>query len=98
MKYALYQLACRGMAMIKLRCTKTPYNGGLFTANKVYADVDLTPVNKHGGRLRIVKDNGKLLMAKYSMVSKVSMKSRLLLRDINYQGYVFRMIGANNDT
>ena len=84
--------------MIKLRCIKTPYNGGLFTVDKVYADVDLTPVNKHGGRLKIVKDNGKLLMTKYSIVSKVSMQSRLPLRDINYQGYVFRMIGANNDT
>ena len=84
--------------MIKLRCIKTPYSDGLFTHGKVYADVDLTPVNKHGGRLNIVKDNGKLLMAKYSVVSKVSVQSRLLLRDINYQGYVFRMIGANNDT
>ena len=75
--------------MIKLRCVQAPHKGGLFTVGKVYK-----ATLKAEKKIDIVKGNGKLLMASYHLhTSQPKSDSKLMLRDIKCQGYMFRMIG-----
>ena len=71
---------------MKLRCLTTPKTLNMFTANKVYPNIILTPKsNSKSGSMRAINDKGKVNIGRYYIYNG----------DVMFLGCKFRIIAEN---